>query len=147
LAVFSEVPLIVDTSALAIWKNTPQPARDRFREAAQARELLTSPVVLLEFLHDAFSRTEFVSRLQRFSAFQPVALNAVDGPAAVQAMHDLAHLEPEKTGYHKVKAGDALIAASAVREGCGVLHYDHDYERLAEVMPLVQVPFVPFGSV
>ena len=103
--------------------------------------------MLLEFLHDAYSRAEFDARLQRFSAFQQVALNSVDGPAAIQAMHDLAHLEPEKTGYHKVKAGDALIAASAVREGCGVLHYDHDYERLAGVMPLVQVAFVPFGSI
>jgi predicted nucleic acid-binding protein len=147
LAVFAEVPLIVDTSALTIWKNTPQLARDRFREAATARELRTSPIVLLEFLHDAFGRAEFDARHQRFSVFPQVVLNAADGRTAVQAMYDLAHAEPEKTGYHKVKAPDALIAASAVREGCGVLHYDHDYERLAEVLPLIQVPFVAFGSV
>ncbi len=147
MAVFAELPLIVDTSALGIWKNTPQTARDQFRAAADALELRISPIVILEFLHDAFNRPEFDVRRQRFSAFQQVALDSTDGPAAIQAMYDLAHLEPEKTGYHKVKAPDALIAASAVRAGCGVLHYDHDYERLAEVMPLVQVPFVPFGSV
>jgi predicted nucleic acid-binding protein len=147
LGVFAAVPLIVDTSALAIWKNAPQPARDRFRDAAVARELRISPVVLLEFLHDAYNRTEFDVRRHRFAAFEEVPLDRADGSTAVQALQDLAHIEPEKTGYHKVASPDALIAASAIREGCGVLHYDHDYERLAEVMPLVQVPFVPFGSV
>jgi predicted nucleic acid-binding protein len=147
VGVFAQVPLIVDTSALGIWKNTPQAARDRFRDAAHASELLTSPVVLLEFLHDALTRVEFDARRARFAAFREVPLDSVDGPVAVQAMDDLAHIEPEKTGWHKVKAGDALIAASAVRAGCGILHYDHDFEKLAEVMPLVQVPFVPFGSV
>ncbi len=147
VGVFAEVPLIVDTSALGIWKNTPQAVRDQFRDAAQARELLTSPVVLLEFLHDAYGRAEFDVRRQRFAAFREVPLESADGPVAVQAMDDLAHVEPEKTGWHKVKAGDALIAASAVRDGCGVLHYDRDFEKLAEVLPLVQVPFVPFGSV
>jgi predicted nucleic acid-binding protein len=147
LGVFAEVPLIVDTSALAIWKNTPQPARDRFRNAALARELRISPVVLLEFLHDAYGRAEFDARHQRFAAFEQVPLDHADGSAAIRALYDLAHIEPEKTGYHKVATPDALIAASAVREGCGVLHYDHDYERLAEVMPLIEVSFVPFGSV
>jgi predicted nucleic acid-binding protein len=147
VGVFANVPLIVDTSALANWKRVPQHVRDDFRRASEAGELRMHPVVRLEFLHDAYRRAEFDVRLKMFRTYQDVSLAASDGMVATQALYDLAHIEPEKTGYHKVKTGDALIAASAVREGCGVLHYDHDFERLAEVMTLVEVAFVPFGSV
>jgi predicted nucleic acid-binding protein len=148
VGVFANVPLVVDTSALGIWKRVPQQARDQFRAAAEADELLTSPVVRLEFLHDAYNRAEFDARLQRFSAFDEVLLGDRDGAAAIQALADLSRIEPEKTGYHKVKTGDVLIAVSALRRGAGVLHYDHDFERLAEVLPgFVEVAFVPFGSI
>jgi len=148
VGIFANVPLIVDTSALSIWKRVPQQARDDFRQAFEAGELRTHPIVRLEFLHDAYRRAEFDVRLRMFRAYEDVPFGEADGDIATQALQDLAHLEPEKTGYHKVKTGDALIVASAVREGCGVLHYDHDFERLAEVMPaLVEVAFVPFGSV
>jgi predicted nucleic acid-binding protein len=148
LGVFAQVPLIVDTSALTIWRRVPTAVRESFAQAAQAHELRTHPVVLLEFLHDAFDRASFDVRDQRFSALDQVTLTEADGATALQAMRDLAHREPIMQGYHKVKAGDALIAASAVRLGMGVLHYDHDFERLAEVMPtLVEIAFAPFGSI
>jgi predicted nucleic acid-binding protein len=143
---FASVPLIVDTSALVRWRQVPDPVRNRFREALQAGELRTHPIVRLEFLHDAYDRRVFEQRLRMFSIYKEVSLDASDSAAAIKALDDLSHLEPEKTGYHKVKTGDVLMAASAIREGVGVLHFDHDFERLAEVMPLVEVAIEPFPT-
>lgn len=145
MGVFANVPLIVDTSALTRWRQASAQTHKRFREALEAGELVTSPVVRLEFLHDAFDRAVFNQRMRLFAVYpREIDLDASDGSKAVQAMYDLAHLEPEKTGYHKVKLADALIAASAVREGVGVLHFDKHFRRLAEVMPnLLQIPIEP----
>lgn len=50
---------------------------------------------------------------------------------AIAALRDLSH---KGAGYHRVKLPDALIAAAAQQAGTGVLHYDHHYDRLAEVL-------------
>lgn len=107
-----------------------------------------SSVVKLEFLHDAYDLAAFRVRDHIFSALDEVPITPADCAAAIQAMRELAHRQPVRQGWHKVKAADALIAASAAANGCGVLHRDHHYERLADVIPgLVQMwigpPTVP----
>ena len=145
MGVFADVLLMADTSAICAYRNASVADRAQFGQALKAGELMTHPVVRLEFLHDAFDREVFGVRERMFGVYEEVPMDAADGPAAVQALHDLAYKEPKMTGYHKVMAGDALIAAAAVRAGVGVLHHDHHFERLAEVMPeLVQVLFVAF---
>lgn len=51
--------------------------------------------------------------------------------AALGAMGELA---AHSVGYHRISPPDYLIAAAAQDAGIGVLHYDHDFDRLAEVM-------------
>jgi predicted nucleic acid-binding protein len=146
LGVFADVPLIVDTSALTRWRQASEQAKENLRLALEREELWTTTVVRLEFLHDAFDRAVFKQRERMFAVYpRDVTLDAADGRVALQAIHDLAVMAPEHSPYRKVKAGDALVAAAAVREGAGVLHFDHDYERLGLVLPtLVQVPVEPF---
>lgn len=146
MGVFANVPLIVDTSALTRWRQASEPAKKNLRVALERKELWTTTVVRLEFLHDAFDRAVFEQRTRMFAIYpRDVALHTADGPVAIQAICDLATMTPAQSPYRKVKAGDALVAAAAVREGAGVLHYDHDYERLGLVLPtLVQVPVEPF---
>ena len=147
MGVFADVPLSVDTSTLCWWKFLPPEVRRKFAQAANAGELRISPVVKLEFLHDAFDVKAFDLRDQRLSALDEIPVSEDDCRLAVQAMRDLAHRRPLMQGYHKVKAPDAIIAASALANGWGVLHYDKDYERLAEVLPdLVQVRIAPAKS-
>jgi predicted nucleic acid-binding protein len=87
------------------------------------------------------------SATSALSALDEVPVEPDDCEAAVQAMRDLAYRPGATRGEHKVKAADALIAASAVGHDCGVLHYDKHYERLAEVLPgLVQVWVAPRDS-
>jgi predicted nucleic acid-binding protein len=50
---------------------------------------------------------------------------------AIAALRDLSD---RGAGYHRVKLPDVLIAAAAQHAGIGVLHYDHHYDRLAEVL-------------
>jgi predicted nucleic acid-binding protein len=146
LGVFANVPLVADTSALTKWHHLPAQVHQRFARAARNGELRISPVVRLEFLHDAFDVNAFDVRDYRLSALSEIPITPADCAAAIQAMRDLAHRQPIMQGYHKVKAADALIAASASANGCGVLHYDRDFERLAQVLPLVQVWIAPRGS-
>jgi hypothetical protein len=46
---------------------------------------------------------------------------------AIQAQSELA-----RVGHHRVAPADLVIAACAHAEGAGVLHYDRDYDLLAE---------------
>jgi predicted nucleic acid-binding protein len=48
-------------------------------------------------------------------------------------MVDLAKSAPSP-GYHKVRWPDLLIAATAASRGFGVLHHDHDFDRIREVL-------------
>lgn len=50
------------------------------------------------------------------------------------AIGALRQLSGRAAGYHRMKLPDALIAALAQEAGIGVLHYDHHYDRLAEVL-------------
>jgi len=40
----------------------------------------------------------------------------------------------DSAGAHRVRVPDALIAAAAAERGCGVLHYDQHFDRLATVL-------------
>jgi hypothetical protein len=47
---------------------------------------------------------------------------------AIQAQGELA-----RSGHHRVPPADLVIAACAHTEGAGVLHYDRDYDVIAEL--------------
>jgi predicted nucleic acid-binding protein len=52
------------------------------------------------------------------------------------------------TGRHRgLSLVDALVAAAAERTGLVVLHYDHDFERIADVTGQPHAWIVPPGSV
>jgi hypothetical protein len=47
--------------------------------------------------------------------------------AALEAQRELAEV-----GHHRLPPNDLVIAACASRAGTGVLHYDRDYDLIAE---------------
>lgn len=55
--------------------------------------------------------------------------------------HDLA-----RRGQHRISIPDLLIAAAAESAGLIVLHYDRDFELIAQVSDLAQEWVVPRGS-
>ncbi len=85
----------------------------------------------LELLYSARDAQEFatVEAEQALLRDVPVATSAQR--AAIGALRDLASDGP---GQHRVPLADALIAAAAQDAGVEVLHYDHHYDRLAQVL-------------
>lgn len=73
---------------------------------------------------DAAEHSEGMDRLERLPHF-PVD-EAVER-AALQAQSDLA-----RAGHHRMSPADLMIAACAHVAGGGVLHYDRDYDLIAE---------------
>lgn len=51
-----------------------------------------------------------------------------------EAMRALVALSDRGPLHHRVPLPDLLIAAAAQEAGLGVLHYDHHYDRLAEIL-------------
>jgi len=54
--------------------------------------------------------------------------------AALDLQRDLAH---HHGMWHRTPIPDLLIACTALQHGLGVIHVDRDFERIAEVRPLV----------
>jgi predicted nucleic acid-binding protein len=107
---------------------------DRFR---------LSPVVRLEILLTARSGDAFDTLSERLSALRPAPLTASVIRTAEAAMRHLAH---RSAGAQRIPIVDYLVAAAAQEAGAAVLHYDHDYDMLAEVMEFESLWLAAPGS-
>jgi predicted nucleic acid-binding protein len=121
---------IADSSA---WARTEHPAIQRDWEGALGgRQIATCPPVVVEMLYSARIGEEFDRRDADLAALRDIAITRSVTNAARQAYRELAQVAP---GHHRsVRATDLLIAACAQDAGIGVLHYDADFDRLAEFM-------------
>ena len=88
----------------------------------------------------AADRKEIMARLERFPH---VAIDSEVERIALQAQRELAEI-----GHHRLTPTDVVIAACAQRAEAGVLHYDGDYDILAERTSLVfdSVWLAPAGT-
>jgi predicted nucleic acid-binding protein len=120
--------------------------RKHFDQALASGELWTCPPALLEMRFSARDREGFLGSSRELSALPYAPLTAAAADAAVQAQEELA-VAPGVS--HRVKPVDLLIAAVAASEGLGVLHYDGDYDTIAEHTSLrfVSVWVAPRGSI
>jgi predicted nucleic acid-binding protein len=126
--------LLLDNSA---WGRLLQEAVPADR-AAEIRELVKERAVgvclpfVLEAGYSARSaadRKEIMARLERFPR---VTIDSEIERMALQAQRELAEI-----GHHRLAPIDVMIAACAHRAEAGVLHYDGDYDVLAEHTSLV----------
>jgi predicted nucleic acid-binding protein len=100
-----------------------------------AGRLCLCPTALLERLYSARSAREYDVMDDALRK----GLVIVEAPPDVLAraltlQRDLAH---HHGMWHRIPIPDLLIAESALHHGLGVLHVDGDFERIAEVRPLV----------
>lgn len=137
--------LIADTTIWSIVPRVPEPTKDEWAEALRAGQIWTSPVVALEWLHDARDQVELEDRRLYLDRLKSVAVNQTICTSAVRSLVELATSGP--SGNHRVPAGDALIAASAADRGFAVLHYDSHYDKLAEALSFESVWISPPGSI
>lgn len=126
---FGDGVLIADVSART---RTNHPAvSNAWVTAVRADQIATCSIVTLELLYTARDQAE-VEALRADEA----SLRSIPVTVSVQraAMAAISELSARGAGHHRVKLPDVLIAAAAQEAGVGVLHYDHHYDRLAEVL-------------
>ncbi len=133
--------LIADTSARA--RVSHPLVRDLWATALRGRQIATCSIVTLELLYSARDEREFTTIEAEQALLRDVSVAASAQRAAIGALRDLASDGP---GQHRVPLADALIAAAAQEAGVDVLHYDHHYERLAQVLHFTSVWIAPPGA-
>jgi predicted nucleic acid-binding protein len=133
---------IADTSA---WVHAGHPAiRDQWGAALARRQIATCPVVVLEVLYSTRDGDEFDQWAASLSELRDVPISRSVTNAAQQAFRSLAHAGGAL--HRSMGVPDLLIAACAQEVGVGVLHYDRDFDRLAEVLAFESRWIAPRGS-
>lgn len=132
---------LADKSALA--RLTHPRVRAVLEPLILSGQVATCGVVELEVLYSARSVADLIATREiRSKAFPLIPMLQADFERAIQVMEELA-----RRGHHRaVGLADLLIAAVAERAGLGVLHYDADYDFVAEVTGQPMQWVVPRGS-
>ena len=106
-------------------------------------QIAACTVTLMEMLWTAQTAAEFAVLETEFAGLPMFSVGEAEFEFAIDAMRSLAGMGG---GKHRVKLPDALIAATAFCNGVGVLHYDHHYDTLAEVLAFDSRWVAPAGS-
>lgn len=118
---------LIDKSALA--RMPLEPVRQRLAPILEAGEAATCAIVDLEVLFSARNREEYEKiRHRRALAYHSVPITDTTLRRALSIQAELA-----RSGRHRVPIPDLIIAAVAEAAGLILLHYDHDYDLIAEV--------------
>jgi predicted nucleic acid-binding protein len=132
---------LVDKSALA--RMPLEPVRRRLAPIIEAGQAATCSIIDLEILYSVRNFEERKrTRERRGLAYEKVALTEDVFERAMDVQGELA-----KTGRHRVPIPDLLVAAAAEKSGLTVLHYDSDYDTIAQVTGQPMEWVVPRGSV
>jgi hypothetical protein len=121
--------LLVDNSAFSRLQqsNLPPDRAAEVRMAMRERRLFVCLPFLLEAGYSARNHREHVTLIDGLRALPAAALDADSESRALAAQRQLAAL-----GHHRLPPPDLILAALAEANGTGVLHYDRDFDLIAE---------------
>ena len=132
---------LIDKSALA--RMTQESVRQRLAPIIEAGEAATCAVVDLEVLFSARNHDEHVKiRRRRELAYERVPITEDVFERAVDVQAELA-----RTGRHRVPIPDLLIAAASESASLTILHYDSDFDTIANATGQSAQWVVPRGSI
>ncbi len=130
---------LADKSALARF---PVPAVEaRLGPLLEDGAIATCTIVDLEVLYSSRSLADYETILEERRALDTAPITEDVVRTAVELQHELA-----RRGQHRVPIPDLLISAAALRANLVVLHYDRDFERIADAGGAAQEWVVPPGS-
>ncbi|HEX5763743.1 MAG TPA: PIN domain nuclease [Solirubrobacterales bacterium] len=132
---------LADKSALTRRETRPE-VREVLEPLLIAGEIATCGIVDLELLYSASSRATYRALAE---ALRGMSRAPVDDACMERALEVQAMLA-ERSQHRAVPLPDLLIAACAERAGLAVLHYDADFERIAELTGQPTQWIVPRGS-
>lgn len=131
---------LADTS---VWARLRQPPVLAAMRGYVDRGLVgTCPVVDLEILFSARNGAEHAHFRRQREAFEYFPLTDEIARHAVEVQGLLA----QRSQHRSVSIPDLLVAATAERFALTVLHYDRDYERIAEITGQPMEWIVPAGT-
>jgi predicted nucleic acid-binding protein len=136
---------LADTSA---WVWSRRRAHPQLRQAFDAAlidgELATCDMVRLELLYSARNPDEFAAIHEELAALPDCPIASDEWQRALWVYEQLS----ARGGSHQrsVKHPDLLIAAAAEAAGMAVLHYDEDYDRIAQITGQPTRRLAPAGS-
>ena len=127
----------------SVWARVSQPAVHAAVTAYADRGLVgTCPIVDLEILYSARTGAEHEHFHAQRQAFEYFPMTDEIARRAIEVQGLLAH-----RGQHRsVSIPDLLVAATAERFALVVLHYDADYDRIADITGQPAEWVVPRGS-
>lgn len=133
---------LADKSALTRRETRPE-VREVLEPLLVAGEIATCGIVDLELLYSARDRATYRSLVEALRGMPraPLGEDVVNRALSVQAM--LA----ERSQHRAVSLPDLLVAACAESAELTVLHYDADFDRIAELTGQPTQWIVPRGSV
>ncbi|HKT02882.1 MAG TPA: PIN domain nuclease [Rugosimonospora sp.] len=133
------VTYLVDKSA---WEQLRYPAaRASFARLAQQGAIATCPVIAAEMLFSARNHERLQMRRRQLETLVWLESNEHAAERMLGVQQDLA-----KRGQHRsVGVVDLLVAATAEANWATVLHYDSDFERIAEITGQPHEWIVPRG--
>ena len=136
---------LADTSAWVWSRRRGYPElRHEFDTALVDGELATCDMVRLELLHSARNRLEFAEIREELAALLDCPIGTDEWNRALWVYEQLSG----RGGMHQrsVKHPDLLIAAAAEAAAVTLLHYDEDYDRIAEITGQPTRWLAPAGS-
>lgn len=117
---------LADKSALA--RITLPAVAARLRPLLEKGFVATCAIVDLEVLFSARSLDDYQALLQERRAFESARITPEVMSDAIDLQHRLA-----RRGQHRVPIPDLVISAASRMAGLVVLHYDPNFERIAQV--------------
>jgi predicted nucleic acid-binding protein len=133
---------LADKSALTRRDTRPE-VRDVLEPLLVAGEIATCGIVELELLYSASGRATYRSLAEALRGMPRIAIEEANVRRALEVQAMLA----ERSQHRAVPLPDLLVAACAERAGLVVLHYDADFDRIAELSGQDARWIVPRGSV
>ena len=132
---------LVDTSALT--RLTRQPVAERLDEPLRDGRLSICSLVALELLRGARSPAEYREMSGYLEGLSEIPILTTHHVRALDVQRQLA----ARSKHRGVKLPDLLIAAAAEDRGIAVIHYDADFDLIAQVTRQPVEWVVPRGSV
>lgn len=134
------MPYLIDKSALARMPHALVQAR--LEPIIEAGEAATCAIIDLEVLYSTRNAREHSrARRRRALAYRHVPLSDATFQRAIEVQGVLA-----ERGQHRIPIPDLIIAAAAEQAGMVLLHYDADFDRIADVTGQAMEWVVPRGA-
>lgn len=133
---------LADKSALAR-RQTRVEVREALDPLLLGGEIATCGIVDLEMLYSATGPATYKALAEALRGMPRVPLDEAAVARALEVQAKLA----QASQHRAVPLLDLLVAACAESAGLAVLHYDADYERIAELTGQAAQWIVPRGSV